>query len=65
MLENAVRRRGYWQIVFLFTSMRARKLRAAIELKTLFGNFLLHQNSILFTVTFGEKMLTLAKSPDF
>ena len=38
------------------------KLRAAIGLRAAFGKFLLHQNSSLFTVTFGEKVLTLAKS---
>ena len=38
------------------------KLRAAIGLRAALGNFLLHQNSSLFTVTFGEKVLTLAKS---
>ena len=38
------------------------KLRARIGLRAALGNFLLHQNSSLFTVTFGEKVLTLAKS---
>ena len=38
------------------------KLRAAIGLRAAFGKFLLHQNSSLCTVTFGEKVLTLAKS---
>ena len=38
------------------------KLRAAIGLRAAFGKFLLHQNSSLFTVTFGEKVLTSAKS---
>ena len=38
------------------------KLRAAIRLRAAFGNFSLHKNSSLFTVTFGEKFLTLAKS---
>ena len=38
------------------------KLRAALGLRAAFGIFLLHQNSSLFTVTFGEKVLTLAKS---
>ena len=38
------------------------KLGAAIGLRAALGNFLLHQNSSLFTVTFGEKVLTLAKS---
>ena len=37
-------------------------LRAAIGLRAAFGKILLHQNSSLFTVTFGEKALTLAKS---
>ena len=38
------------------------KLRAAIGLRDALGIFLLHKNSSLFTVTFGEKVLTLAKS---
>ena len=38
------------------------KLRALIGLRASFGIFLLHQNSSLFTVTFEEKVLTLAKS---
>ena len=38
------------------------KLRAAIGLRASLENFLLHQNSSLFTVTFGEKLLILAKS---
>ena len=38
------------------------KLRAAIRLRAAFGNFLLHENGGLFTVTFGDKVLTLAKS---
>ena len=38
------------------------KLRAAIGLRAAFGNFLLHQNLSLCTVTFGEKVLALAKS---
>ena len=38
------------------------KLRATIGLRAAFENFLLHQNSGLCTVTFGEKVLTLAKS---
>ena len=38
------------------------KLKAAIRLKAALGNFLLHQNSSLFTVTFKEKLLALAKS---
>ena len=40
----------------------AAHLRAAIGLRAAFGKFLLHQNSSLCTVTFGEKVLTLAKS---
>ena len=36
------------------------KLKAAIGLKAAFGKFLLHQYSSLCTVTFGEKVLTLA-----
>ena len=38
------------------------KLRAAIGLRAALGNFLLHQNSSLFTVTFEGKVPTLAKS---
>ena len=38
------------------------KLRAALGLRAAIEIFLLHQNSSLFTVTFGEKVLTLAKS---
>ena len=38
------------------------KLKAAIGLRAALQNFLLHQNLCLFTVTFGEKVLTLAKS---
>ena len=37
-------------------------LRVAIRLRAAFGNFLLHQNSSLITVTFGDKVLILAKS---
>ena len=37
------------------------KLRAAIGLRVSLENFLLHWNSSLFTVNFGEKVLTLAK----
>ena len=40
----------------------AAHLRATIRLRAAFGIFLLHKNSSLFTVTFGEKVLTLAKS---
>ena len=38
------------------------KLKVAIGLRASFWDFLLHQNSSLFTVTFEEKVLTLAKS---
>ena len=38
------------------------KLKAANGLKAALENFLLHQNLSLFTVTFGEKVLTFAKS---
>ena len=38
------------------------KLRAAIGLRAEFEKLLLHQNSSLCTVTFGEKVLTFAKS---
>ena len=37
------------------------KLKAAIMLRAALQNFLVHQNLSLFTVTFGEKLLTLAK----
>ena len=37
----------------------AAHLRAVIGLRAAFGKFLLHQNSSLCTVTFGEKVLTL------
>ena len=40
----------------------AAHLRAAIGLRAAFGNFLLHENKDLFTLTFGEKVPTLAKS---
>ena len=50
-------------IVYRSRVLKSRsKLRAAIELRAALGIFLLHQNSSLFTVTFGEKVLTLAKS---
>ena len=42
----------------------ATHLRAAIGLRAAQGILLLHQNSSLFTVTFGEKVVTLAKSRD-
>ena len=38
------------------------KLRATIGLRAAFEKNLLHQNSSLCTGTFGEKVLTLAKS---
>ena len=38
------------------------KLIAAIGLRATLENFLLQQNLSLFTVTFREKVLTLAKS---
>ena len=38
------------------------RLRAAAGLRAAFENFLLHESISLFTVTFGEKVLTLAKS---
>ena len=38
------------------------KLRAAIRLRAAFGNLLLHENRGLFTVNFGDKAPTLAKS---
>ena len=48
------------QVPFLDTV--ATHLRAAIGLRAAFRNFLIHQNLSLCTVTFGEKVLTLAKS---
>jgi hypothetical protein len=53
---------------FLYSNYRSRalksrsKLRAAILLRAAFVKFLLNQNSSLCTVTFREKVLTLAKS---
>ena len=38
------------------------KSRAAFGLSATLGNFLLHQNSSLFAVTFEEKVPTLAKN---
>ena len=38
------------------------KLKATIGLIAALENFLLHKNLSLFSVTFGEKVLTLAKS---
>ena len=38
------------------------KLGAAIGLRAAFGNCLLHENRGLLTVTFGDKVPTLAKS---
>ena len=40
----------------------SRTLKSRSELRAVVGKFFLHQNSSLFTVTFGEKVLTLAKS---
>ena len=53
---------GIWQN-FQFWCMNtvAAHLRAAIGLRAPLKNFLLHWNSSLFTVNFGEKVLTLAK----
>ena len=39
------------------------KLRAIIELGAALWKFLVHKSVSLFTVTFGENVLTLAKSP--
>ena len=56
---------------FCFLNYRSRALksrsksRAAIRLRAAFGNFLLYKNSSLFTMTLGEKVLTLAKSRGF
>ena len=44
------------------STYRSRALKSRSKLRAAFGKFLLHQNSILCTVTFGEKVLTLAKS---
>ena len=44
------------QVEISFAYTVAAHLRAAIGLRAAFGNFLLHQNSSLFTVTFGEKV---------
>ena len=41
----------------------AAHLRAAIGLRAAFGNFLLHENGGLFTVTFEDKVPTLVKCP--
>ena len=38
------------------------RLTVAAHLRAALENLLLHQNSSLFTVTFGEEVLTLAKS---
>ena len=43
----------------------AAHLRAAIGLRAAFGNFLLHENGGLFTVTFGDKVPTLAFDNNF
>ena len=55
---------GYFTtVIYRSRALKSRsKLRAAIGLRATLENFLLHQNSSLFTVTFGEKVLTLAKS---
>ena len=53
-----------FKIIYLHTQVHtvAVHLRAAIGLRAAFGKILLHQNSSLCTVTFGDKVLTLAKS---
>ena len=48
--------------VLILTLVAHSKLRALIGLRDALGNFLLYQNSSLFTLTFGEKVLTVAKS---
>ena len=57
---------GFQYLIFLIYRSRAlkslSKLRAAIGLRAAFEKNSLHQNSSLCTVTFGEKVLTLAKS---
>ena len=45
--------------MFKVTSSIAAHLRAAIGSRAALRSFLLYQNSSLFTVTFGEKVLTL------
>ena len=50
------------QVEISFAYTVAAHLRAAIGLRASLEIFLLHQNSSLFTVTFGEKVLTLAIS---
>ena len=54
----------YYSNAFLSYLKRAAQLKAAIRLSATHGDFLLHQNSSLFTVTFGGKVLTLTKSRD-
>ena len=44
------------------SSYHSRALKSRSKLRAALGNFLLNQDSNLFTVTFGEKVLTLAKS---
>jgi hypothetical protein len=46
----------------IICTVAALKLKAAIGLRAALEIFLLHQNLSLFTVTFGGKVLTLAKS---
>ena len=54
---------GFAMFIYRSRALKSRsKLRAAIGLRASLQIFLLHQNSRLFTVTFGEKVLTLAKS---
>ena len=55
--------RNYILFKYRSRALKSRsKLKAAIGLRAALENFLLHQNLSLFTVTFGEKVLTLAKS---
>ena len=59
-----VRELHYILLKYRSRALKSRpKLRAAIGLRAEFEKLLLHQNSSLCTVTFGEKVLTLPKSP--
>ena len=63
MLELATLRYAVCKLNYRSRALKSHsKLRAAIGLRAAFGKILLHQNSSLCTVTFGEKVMTLAKS---
>ena len=50
-------------LIYCMHSLKSHsELKAAIGLRAALVNFLSYQNSSLLTVTFGEKVLTLAKS---